>query len=278
MEIVPYVGERRITASDFKLKIDPEDRTRAKVLVQNTSKTVLKVDDDQEFILARRAAAQLQGMLEEIETARKSSKTAFDAVGRSIQDLAHEVSTPVKVEQNRILKLLAVYVEVLEAAQKEKDRLEAEKRRKAQEEADRKVREAQEAQKKAEMELRAAKDEIERAQRREAAQKHEAQVLQQQLERELADEVFDLGTPKEPKRGLVPGGRVDHNYDFELVNVQATTDARCFRLLRWELDIRACQDSVRGQLECAPDIEPTLPGIKITKTVNVSVKAASRIK
>ena len=274
MKMEPWLGDQLITASKVEIRVNAEDKERANALVTETS-AVRSVEDDQQFTVARRAAAQLKSMLDEIELDRKHVKQPFAAVARGIDDLAHTIGEEVMREQQRILKLLAVYVERLEAAKREEDQRKAELQRKAQEYADQKVREAQEAQRKAEMELRAAKDEIDRAKLKAEAQKRENQLLQQQLERELADEII---VDEEPQKGLVPGGRVNHTYEFELVNVQATTDARCFRLLRWELDIRACQDSVRNQLELSPDQEPTLPGIKITKRLNVSVKAASRIK
>jgi hypothetical protein len=47
--------------------------------------------------------------------------------------------------------------------------------------------------------------------------------------------------------------------------------------LRWELDKLACQDSCKAQLEINPDAEPTLPGIKVSRAVNVSVRASAKI-
>jgi len=140
------------------------------------------------------------------------------------------------------------------------------------------VREAEAARTKADAELRAARDEIERSKLREAAQRREAELLQEQLAAALASDVEELGKDTEPLPGLIPGGRVDHVYDFELVDVNTTVKHGCWRLLKWSLDIRACQDSVRTQLEGIPEMEPSLPGIKITKRINVSVKAAARIK
>lgn len=274
MKIVPIFNGQPIRTADLEVVIDPEDRNRARLLVQHTS-TVMNVYDQDSFIVARRAAAELKALVDEIEADRKRSKGAFDLVGRSIQDLAHEVSQPVKAEQARILGLLEGYVEKLEVARIEQERLVAQEKRRAQEEADHKIREAEAARDRAQRELQTAQNEIEHAARREEAQARESYLLQQQLQRELALEVI---AEQEPQRGLVPDGRVNHVYDFELQNVQTTTKAGCWRLLKWTLDIRACQDSVKGQLELAPNIEPSLPGIKITKRISVSVKAASRIK
>ena len=276
MQIQLYLGEQIVTASNVVVRVNPEDRVRAEALVHRTRKDVQEVSTPEEFELARQAAGEIKGMLDEIENDRKAAKTPFTTIGRTMDDLAHRVAGPVKNEQDRILGLMSQHVAKLEAARQKKEREEAEARRLAQIEADRKVSEAQLAAQKAQEQLRLAQDAIERGHLREVAQQRENALLQQQLAAELAADVEELG--KEPPKSFVPGGRVNHAYDFELINVQATCEARCYRLLRWELDILACRDSVKNQLEGFPEIEPTLPGIKITKRLNVSVKAASRIK
>lgn len=277
IQIQPYFGEEVITSSNVEVRVNPDDRARALALVERT-KNITYVTDKASFEEARQAAGQLKGMLDEIETARKQSKQPFTAVGRTIDDLAHKVADPVLNEHKRILAQLNRHVAELEAARKMQERLEAEAKRKAQEESDRRVQEAELAKAKAEEALRLATDEIETAKFKLIAQQRENMLLQEQLRRELQADVDEL-EPREPVPSLVPGGRVDHVYDFELVNVQATCDARCYRLLRWELDIMACRDAVKNLVEMLPpDQEPTLPGIKITKRLSVSVKASSRIK
>lgn len=277
MEIVPFVSGEIITANDVEVRVNPNDRQRALVLVATTG-AINEVSDELTFTAARNAAAQLKAMLDEIQAAKKAAKLPFGSVERAIDNQALAVGGPVQNEHTRILTLLNGYVAKLEAARKEKQRREAEALRLAQAEADRKVREAEQAAAQAQAALRAAKSETEEVRRREEATRRENQLLQQQLAAELAADVEELGKPAEPQRGLVPGGRVDHKYDFELVSVQQTCQAGHYRLLRWELDIRACQDAVKSQLETAPHVDPFLPGIRITKRLNVSVKAASRIK
>ena len=279
MQIIPYFGEEVITASGVLVFINPDDRTRAKMVVE-LSNAVTQINDQDTFDSARQAAARLKAMLDEIEESKKDAKKPFGLVEKEIDKLATSIAAPVKDEQKRILGLLNGYVAKLEIAKKEKERKEAEARRLAQAEADRKVREAEEAAALAQAALRAARSEIEASKRREEATRRENQLLQEQLARDLAADVEELGKPFEPQRGLVPGGRVDHLYDFELVNVQDTVRVGYYRLLKWSLDIRACQDNVRSQLESNPDVEPTLPGIKITKRLSVSMRAdaAPRIK
>lgn len=283
MQIQPYLGKdedkskwEAITASSVRVLVSPNDRTRALALVETTG-AIASVKDETEFTAARNAAANLKAMLDEIEADREAAKKPWTAVGRGIDNLAADIAEPVKTEHKRVLGLLSGYVAKLQAAREAEERKQAEARRIAQAEADRKVREAEAARDRAQRELQVAQNEIERARRREEAQKRENQLLQEQLARELAADVEELGAPQEAPRGLVPGGRVNTDYEFKLVNVQATCEARCYRLLRWELDLQACKDSVKNQIELAPNVEPTLPGITITKKINVSVKAASRI-
>lgn len=276
MEIVPFVGEEPLTSSSVEIRINPDDRLRAKALVERTN-LIMNVSDDLTFSAARQAAGELKAMLDEIDSARKASKQPFAAVERAIDNLAKDVAGPLKGAQNRLLGLLGGYVAKLEAARKAEQLREAEARRRAQAEADRKVREAQEARDQAQAALRAAKSEIEEAKRREEAQRRENQLLQQQLAAELAMDVESLGKDAEPAPGLVPGGRVDHRYEFQLESIQQVCAAGLWRLVRWELDLRACQDAVKNQLDNGVE-EPSLAGIRITKKLNVSVKASSRIK
>lgn len=278
-QIVPLFGEETITASSVTISVNKTDRDRAQALVKRTQEITYVSGDDMSFEDARHAAAELKSLLDEIELSRKSAKTPFTAIERAIDGAASNVATPVKTEHKRVLALLNGYVAKLEAERKEEERRQAAARMLAQAQADRKVREAEAAQAKAQKELQAAHDEIERARLKLVAQQRENMLLQEQLARELQADVDELGKPDEAPRSLVPGGRVDHLYEFELVDVAATVKAGCWRLVKWTLDIMACRDSVKNQLEMLPpDQEPTLPGIKITKKLNVSVKAASRIQ
>lgn len=277
IQIQPFLGEEQITTSNVEVRVSATDRDRALALVQ-LAKGITYVTDEGSFEEARQVAGQLKAMLDEIETSRKQAKTPFTAVGRTIDDVARKVADPVLAEHKRVLAQLNGYVAKLEAARKEQERREAEEKKRLQAEANRRVQEAELAKAKAEEALRLATDEIETAKFKLIAQQRENALLQEQLRRELQADLDEL-EPQEPQPSLVPGGRVDHVYDFELVNVQATCDARCYRLLRWELDIMACRDAVKNLVEMLPpDQEPILPGIKITKRLSVSVKASSRIK
>jgi hypothetical protein len=278
MQITPLFGEEPITASNVTISVNGSDRARAIAAVERC-RTTTSIYDADSFTHATRLAGELKAMLDEIELSRKSAKTPFTAIGRAIDGAAAGVATPVENEHKRVLGLLNGYVAKLEAERKEEERRQNAARMLAQAQADRKVREAEEAQAKAQKELQAAQDEIERARLKIVAQQRENMLLQEQLARELQADVDELGKPEEAPRGLVPGGRVDHLYEFELVDVAACVKAGCWRLVKWTLDIMACRDSVKSQVEMLPpDQEPTLPGIKITKKLNVSVKAASRIR
>jgi hypothetical protein len=279
LQIIPLFGQEPITASNVTISVNPEDRARAEALVKRTQQFTYVSGDDMTYEDATAAAGELKAMLDDIQNSKKLAKGPFAAVEKAIDNLAAGLAGPVEKEHKRILALLAGHVAKLEAERKERERKEAEARRLALAEADRKVREAQEEAKKAQQALRSAQDEIERAKLKEEATRRENELLRQQLEQELAGDAAELEHMLElPPKGLVPGGRVNHDYEFTLVNVQATCEARCYRLLRWELDIPACKDSVKTQVELAPNVEPTLPGIKVTKKLSVSVKAAAGIR
>ena len=278
MQIIPKVGEHVLTASNVEIEINPEDRAEAEALVKRTREIKHVSGDDMTFEDATNIAGELKAMLDRIQNAKKMAKAPFAAVEKSIDNLANSVAGPVKKEQERILGLLAGHVAKLKAAREAEERRQAEARRIAQAEADRKVREAQELARKAQEALRQAQDEVARSLLRGEAMQRENQLLRQQLAAELAMDVELLGVSEERPKGLLPGGRVNEDYEFELVNVQTTCEARCYRLLRWELDILACKDAVKNLVELNPGVAPELPGIKVTPKLSVSVKAAARIK
>ena len=278
MEIIPLFGDQRITASNVDIQVNPQDRAEAEALVKRSREFKYVSGDDMSFEDATAMAGELKAMLDRIQAAKKLAKAPFTAVEKAIDNLTNNVSAPVKQEQERLLGLLAGHVAKLKAERQAEERRQAEARVLAQAEADRKVRDAELAQAKAQAELRAAKDEIQRALLQSEAKQRENQLLQEQLARSLAIDVEELGASDERPKGLIPGGRVNEDYTFELINVQQTCEARCYRLLRWELDILACRDAVKNLVEMNPNVEPTLPGIKITKKLNVSVKAAARIR
>jgi hypothetical protein len=215
-------------------------------------------------------------MLDEIANARKASRAPFLAVGEAINNLAQTVGDPVETEHKRILGLLNGYVARVEAEQKALEQKHALAMRRQQEEHDRKIKEARDAQQRAEAEARAAKDEVQREKARAEANAKMLVATQEQLAKEMAQEIALIGADK-PKQTIITGGRVNHVYEFRLVNVRATVKEGCWNLLRFELDKLACNDSVKAQLEINPDEEPTLPGIEVTRRVNVSVKASARV-
>jgi hypothetical protein len=275
MEIVPYYGQDSLAVSEVIVRVNPGDRARAIALVERTGQ-ITGVENEQSFLEAKRAAGELKSLLNEIEAAKKSAKLPFAAISEAINSQATDVGTPVQVEQRRVLDLLNRYVARLEAARETAERARREEQRRIEAEAQKRIMEAEAARRKAEEQARAAEDEAARQRALTDAAVHEARVAQEELARELAMEASMVGSENE-RRGLVPGGRVDHHYKFKLVNLRECINAGCINLLRWELDIRACQSSVRSQVDIDPNRDPTLPGIEITRELNVSVKAAARV-
>ena len=250
MDLIPYVGGTQLTASSVVVKVNELDSDRAEELVLRTC-TIVQVDDPDSFFEARRAVASLKAMIEEITLSKKSAKAPFTAVGRSIDELADSVNAPVQAEHQRILALMKIYVEKLEA---ERKAFEA-RRQAMQHEAERKIAEAKTAQLKANNE--------------DAKALADLNLARAQLDRQMAVEAAPLA-----QAGVVPGGRVSHPYKFKLVDKGAVFASGNLRLLRVELDILACQDAVKAQLERGET--PHLPGIEITQETTISVKAAAR--
>ena len=270
MEIKPYYGDEPLVVSSVQVQINPADRKRARELLAATA-DIIEVKDEPTYKIATHALGQLKGMLEEVEKGKKQIKSPFDKVLDMIRDTAQEIWEPVMGEHRRIQTMLNGYVAILEAKRKEDERQRREEIRRIQQDHDRKIREAREAQVRAENEARMALDEMGRQKAHAEAQTQLLLAAQEQLAKELAVEASN--SLESNKRGLVPGGRVDHTYEFELTNIKETIQAGCLYLIRWEIDHRACQDSCRKQLEIDPITEPTLPGINVTRKINVSVKA-----
>jgi hypothetical protein len=275
LDIVPFYREQPLSVSDVFVRVNPKDRERAEALVARTS-AIQKVENQEGFRAAKSAAGSLKALLNEIEASKKASKQPFSAIAEAINQQAVDVGSPVANEHRRILDLLNDYVARLEEIEAEKERARKAEADRIQAEHDRKIREAEAARLEAEARARAASDEAERERARAEANAQMLVATQEQLAREIAMEVAELGNDK-PRKGLVAGGRVDHNFEFKLLNLRETVNAGCINLLRWELDIRACQDSVRNQLAIDPNREPTLPGIEVKRRINVSVKASARV-
>jgi hypothetical protein len=261
MEIQPLYANQPLVMGNITVAVKTADRERAEALVMRSS-AVQAIRTQQGYEAARKAAGELRGMLDEIAGSKKNSNQPFKAVTQAINDLASEIGAPVEAEYRRITNLLSGYVATLEAAQKEVERVKAEALRIQQEQYEAKIREAQEAQKK-------AQDEAARL----AAQVAEEQA---KLAREMAAEAARIGDGSH--RGLLPGGRVDHRWRFTLKDIRAVIESGNLNLLRWELDILACNDMVRTQLERDPEGTPDLPGIECKREINVHVRAAVQTK
>jgi hypothetical protein len=275
MEIVPFYHNEQLSPANVVVRVNPEDRKRAESLVSRTQE-ILIVNSGETLAYAKQAAGQLKAMIDEITNARKASSAPFMAVREAINELATGVGGPVEAEHKRILGLLNGYVARVEAEQKAETQKHLLVMRRQQEEHDRKIKEAREAQRAAEALAREALDEVQREKARAEANAKMLLATQEELAKEMALEIAQIGADK-PKETIITGGRVNHVYEFRLVNIRETIRQNCLSLLRFELDKLACNDSIKAQLEIDPDSEPSLPGIEVTRRINVSVKASARI-
>ena len=104
MEIVPYYGQDSLAVSEVVVRVNPDDRARAVALVERTG-VITRVENEQTFLEAKRAAGELKGLLNEIEAAKKSAKLPFTAISEAINSQATDVGTPVQNEHRRVLDI-----------------------------------------------------------------------------------------------------------------------------------------------------------------------------
>jgi hypothetical protein len=274
MEIVPFIGDKELSASRVVVQVSPDDRKRVQALVART-KNIQAVVGEAGFATAKKMAGEAKAMLDEMAAAKKVAKQPFSAVIAAIDALVAEVGSPVDNEHKRVLGLLNTYVADLERRVKEEEAKKAEALRIQNEAHQAKLREAAEKLAIAELEARQAQDEAARLRaQQEAAQRQQA-LQEARLDQEMDAAIALIGADK-PKKGLVTAGRVDHPWKFEVTDIGATIKAGRMRLLKWTLDIRACQDDIRAQLYADPETTPWLPGIKCWQEISVSVKAQAR--
>jgi hypothetical protein len=276
MMLVPYAGETPIDTSTIVVRTDPDDQKRVDFLVSRC-RAIVSVADQLGLDTARRLGGEIKAMEDAIQFAKKGAKGPFTAIENAIEQRAKEISAPLLNEKRRIAGLLGAYVNGLEEAEKA-ERIKREAQLEAQvREQQRLLHEAQDAQRKAEEEAQAAKSEYERILAWKRAAANQALQAQAQLATEMAQEAARIGAEK-ALRGKIPGGRVNHTYDYKIVDLRAILKAGYMGLLRWEIDKRSCNDEVKRQLERNPDAEPKIPGIEITRETNVSLKPSARIQ
>jgi hypothetical protein len=276
MMLIPYVGDLPIDAGNLKIVTDAQDQKRLDFLVARAQQ-IKVVDDQDSMTVARRIGSQIKALEDEIAAAKKAAKTPHRLIENAIEDRSKEISAPLLHEKKRVAGLLGAYVLRLEEIEKA-EQLKREAALQAQvAEQQRRLHEAEEAKRKAEQEARAAKDEAEKIRARQRVEANLAIAAQAQLATEMAQEAARIGTDKPPK-GKIPGGRVTHHYDYKIVDLLAVIKGGHLRCLRWEIDKLACNDIVRAQLEDDPEAIPKIPGIEITRTINVNLKPAARIQ
>jgi cell division septum initiation protein DivIVA len=274
MEISPYVNNHELLASDVTVRVNTDDRKRIDALLAQTSAIVM-VNNNDTYALARHAAGRLKAMIDEVEDARKGCQRPFKAISEAVMNQARAIGKPVNDEHQRILGLLNNYVENMEREAEAVRKRQHEQRIAIEREHQRRITEALEARRQAEEAARTAKNEAERERARADSMAALARAAQEQLAQELAAEIAEIGN--EPRKGLVPDGRVNHTWEFKLVNVHETIKAGSLSLLRFELDKLACLDSVKAQLAIDPNTPPSLPGITVTQRTNVSVRASAGV-
>lgn len=263
MEIIPYIGEQRAFGpGELSVQVaDAKDLERLQDAYRRATQ-IKTVFDSASLGVAKRTLAELRGLEEEIATSKKWIKSPIQQILNAIEQYAKEIAEPITQQKERIAGLANAHLKRLEAAR-------AEEERKRQEEINRTIREAEAAKEKALAEAKEARDLADRA-------KKELAAAQAQLSAELAGEIAEIRNPA-PAPVKVPGGRVDHDHEFKLINVKelvASPDG--WELLRYEIDKLACKDRVRLLIEKGLPVQ--IPGIQITPTTKLHMRPGARIK
>lgn len=258
------------------IKLTPEAEG-AKALALEKAEFILAVTDAAAQREAIQCAADLKAFARDVEKARKEVKAPFWAAGEAIDAAAKTAVKTVQEEADRIERLIADYQRKEQekadairreqeaiarkieadriAAEREKLRLEQEAFRKEQEAA----RLAQEAKTKA---------------ARAAAEAERLRLEQERLDREMT-------APEPPPPVILPQApivpkaegqavRVEYEYEIEEGGLAKLYAAYGTRFIKMEPDRAA----IRYWLNSPGIVDPKLPGLKITKTTKVSVKAA----
>lgn len=258
----------------FTIQVNESDLGRVTRLVDQCT-AITTINDQASLDTATALAGRVKALINEVMDSRKAAKRPFAAVEQAIDNRADQIASGLQSQDKRIRGLMASYVAQVEAQQKaERERREAQLRAEK-ERLEKIAAEARAAQLKAEAEARAAKDEAERVRAELRAKRLEEARLDAELDQVLASEVANLNNRK-PTPGLVRGGRVNHPWNFKLVDPQEAVRKGFGRCLRFEPDILACRDVVRAQLEReGPDAMPRIPGFEISRETSVSVRASA---
>ena len=238
---------------EIRVRPDPKATNRVWQL-QERSLKITQVTNATEAQLATRMAGEIREMEEEITFAKKQTKGPIRAIENGIEAVAKELLMPVLEEKRRIGKLLAEWVQKIEAEL-------ALERQKAQEA----LRTAEEARRKAEEEAERAKNEAERLQA-------EMRVIAATMKSDLQ---ADLAAKAEEEKPKIAGGQIKRPHKFRLINPKEVFANGFMHVLRIELDILACQDEVRAQ-QARSILPPHIPGVEITQETVVHVRASRR--
>lgn len=247
-----------ITGAD-NLRISAAGHPLREQALQKTRKIVSVTDEytQQQAILAVGVA---KGLLKEVETSRKEVKAPLLTWGREIDETAVNFCAPLRQEANRIELLIAGF------QKRERERVDAENKlraaqlQKEQEELARIERAKFEANQKAWLANTQAE--------REAAQKAQAELAQQQAAFEI--ESGEAASNEVIKATQATGASVRKTFDFVVFDLTALFNSHpeCVKL-----------EAKKSAIKNAIDIQvlqgktPSIPGVKISEVTKVAVRS-----
>jgi len=270
---VAKVGEMYVT-------FNPE-ATHRKQEALETASLILAIANADDQALAIESVSILKAYTNGIEKSRKEVKQPFWDAGQAIDAIAKKESKPALEEIARVEKLLAGY-------QREQDEI-ARKAREAAAEIERKRIADEQAELAREQRLRdesarLAKEALEAAQRKGKQAQRDADLARMQAENakaqadliaanRRADENAAKFTPATtaPAEWTKPTGTINRqNWEIEVTNWTEFYQAFGWRFIKCELDLQAFKYYLGGE-----GVDHTkIPGVRVTPTTTVNVKAA----
>jgi hypothetical protein len=274
MEIISLVHNQPLTSSD-EIAIDVGNKSVAAAnAVIGRARKLKPVVNAQTQAAAGDVAAELQGLLNGIQTSYDLAKAPYLAASRRLDRIKHEWYDPLEKWYKKVTGMIAIYRDE-ERRKQELARAQAlaEQRKREEEERQRLVA-LERAKQEAELRARMAEESREREEAERTAKALQAATEVAKLRVEIVEEnlppvVID-DTPK------LVGGRDYIYYDCELVDYRLVPPEYFDRCLKVTLRLLPTQQAAAELDKANKPVH--IPGIRITKEPRVSVQGASAIR
>jgi hypothetical protein len=274
MEIISLVHNQPLTSAD-EIAIDVQSRSVAAAnAVIGRARKLKPVTDSKSQAAAGDVAAELQGLMNGIQTSYDLAKAPYLAASRRLDRIRHEWMDPLEKWYKHVTSLIALY---RDEERRKQDLARAEavaaQRKREQEERDRLVA-LERAKQEAEMRARMAEEAAERAEAERTAKALASAAEAQQLRLEVVEENLPP-VPIQETPKLV-GGRDYIYYSCELVDYRQVPPEFFDRCCKVTLRLLPTQQAAAELDKAGKPVH--IPGIRIVKETRVSVQGATAIR